>query len=172
MLDFQALWNQALTYHDYVAASTQHKGLWEGIYRLARVPEWAHVKIPEGELVRLLVLAEDWCGDASNTIPIVAKWIEEVPGMELRVLRRDEHPEVMDLYLTNGTRSIPIVVLLNRDFRELGHWGPRPIALQEFVLERLGKVPKGELYPQTRRWYAKDHGETTIREILEVLNPS
>jgi hypothetical protein len=92
--------------------------------------------------------------------------------MELRVLRRDEHPEMMDRYLTNGTRSIPIVVLLNRDFQELGHWGPRPRALQEFVLERLDKVPKGELYPQTRRWYAQDHGETTIREILQVLHPS
>ena len=172
MPDFRVLWERALPYHQYVAATTQHRGLWEGVYRLARVPEWARGVVPEGALVRLLVLAEDWCGDASNTVPIIARWTEEVPGMELRVLRRDEHPELMDRYLTDGSRSIPIVILLDRDFTELGHWGPRPKELQAFVLERLGKVPKSEIYPQTRRWYARDHGESTIREILTILKRS
>ena len=58
------------------------------------------------------MIAEDWCGDASNTIPILAKLVE-LPGLELRVLRRDEHPEVMDRYLTDGSRSIPIVIALD-----------------------------------------------------------
>ena len=51
---------------------------------------------------------------------------DAVPGLELRMLRRDQHPEVMDRYLTNGSRSIPIVIVLDEEFRELGHWGPRP----------------------------------------------
>jgi hypothetical protein len=91
-----------------------------------------------------------------------------VPGLELRVILRDQHPEVMDLYLTNGSRSIPIVIALDEQFRELGHWGPRPRELQAWVMANRLTVPKAELYPQVRQWYARDHGETTLREVLGV----
>jgi hypothetical protein len=164
--DFEARWSHALSYEDFVAASEQHKGLWEGIYRLMRVPEWAFQAVPPGTRRRLLVIAEDWCGDASSTIPILARFADTVPGMHLRVVRRDDHPELMDRYLTNGSRSIPIVIVLDEGFRELGHWGPRPTSLQTWVLENRPLVPKAELYPQIRKWYARDRGETTLREVL------
>jgi hypothetical protein len=35
-------------------------------------------------------------------------------------------------------------------------------------MENRLKLPKSELYPQVRRWYARDHGETTIRELFGV----
>ena len=123
---FQESVGPGLTYHEFLAASTKHKGLWEGIYSIARLPEWAVTALPPGMRRHLLVIAEDWCGDASSTTPLVAKLADEVPGLELRILRRDEYPEVMDRYLTNGSRSIPIVIALDEEFRELGHWGPRP----------------------------------------------
>lgn len=169
-LDFRALWDAALPYERYVAESTEHRALWEGVYRLARIPSWALDAVPPDASVRLLVLAEDWCGDASNTVPIVARLAEQSPGLELRVLRRDQHPEVMDRYLTNGSRSIPIIVALDREFRELGHWGPRPSELQSFVLANKGTIPKAELYPQVRRWYARDRGETTLRDVLAIIS--
>ncbi len=166
MQDFKALWDGALPYQEFVASSEQHTGLWEGIYRIVRVPEWAIQAVPPGTRRRLLVIAEDWCGDASSTVPILARFADAAPGMELRVLRRDEHGELMDHYLTNGSRSIPIVIALDESFRELGHWGPRPAELQAWVLEKRPVVPKVELYPQIRKWYAKDRGETTLREVL------
>ena len=166
MPEFRALWDSALPYERFVAESEHHRGLWEGIYRLMRVPEWAFQAVPPGTRRRLLVIAEDWCGDASSTIPIVARFADAVPGMELRLVRRDEHPELMDRYLTNGARSIPIVIVLDENFHELGHWGPRPAELQAWVAENRPHVPKAELYPQVRRWYARDRGETTLREVL------
>ncbi len=165
-IDFRSLWDRALPFRAYVGASTQHRGLWEGLYRTARLPQWALEALPQGAHRRLLVLAEDWCGDASNTIPVLARLVDAVPGLELRILRRDENPELMDRYLTNGTRSIPIVIALDRDFTELGHWGPRPAELQSWVLANRLTVPKAELYPQVRRWYARDHGESTLRGVL------
>ncbi len=166
MVGFRELWEVALPYERFVAASEQHRGLWEGIYRLVRVPEWAFQAVPPGTRRRLLVIAEDWCGDASSTIPVVARFADAVPGMELRVLRRDEHPELMDRYLTSGARAIPIVIVLDEAWREVGHWGPRPAALQAFVMENRPLIPKAELYPLVRRWYARDRGETTLREVL------
>jgi hypothetical protein len=164
--DFQELWELALPYQRFVAESEQHRGLWEGIYRVMRVPDWAFRAVPAGTRRRLLVIAEGWCGDASSTIPIVARFADAVPGMELRLVRRDEYPAVMDRYLTNGARAIPIVIVLDESFRALGHWGPRPAELQAWVMENRLRVPKAELYPQVRRWYARDRGETTLREVL------
>jgi hypothetical protein len=168
MSDFKTQWESALPFGGFVAASDQHKGLWEGIYRIVRVPDWAFQAVPLGTRRRLLVIAEDWCGDASSTIPILARFADAAPGMELRILRRDEHLELMDRYLTNGSRSIPIVIVLDESYRELGHWGPRPSVLQAWVMENRPVVPKAELYPQIRKWYARDRGETTLREVLAV----
>ena len=72
----------------------------------------------------------------------------------------------MDRYLTNGARAIPIVIALDAEFRELGHWGPRPTELQAWVMANKGSIPKSELYPQIRRWYARDRGQSTLREVL------
>jgi thioredoxin family protein len=169
MLDFRRLWDKALPFDAFVAScKAEHCGLWEGIYKLARVPGWALAAVPPGVKRRLLVIAEDWCGDASNTVPIIARLAEQVPGLELRVIERDANPELMDRYLTNGARSIPIVIALDEPFEEVGHWGPRPSELQAWVMANRATMPKTELYPQVRKWYARDRGETTIREVLEA----
>lgn len=167
MLDFRALWDSGQTFDTFVAASGTHRALWEGIYRIARLPDWAGGAVLPG-VRRLLVIAEDWCGDAVNTVPILAKLADATPGLELRIILRDPNPEVMDRYLTNGSRSIPIVIALDEEFRELGHWGPRPFELQRWVMDHRATVPKSELYPKVRTWYARDRGETTVREVLGI----
>jgi hypothetical protein len=167
MLDFRALWASAQTFEAFVAASGNHRALWEGVYRIARLPEWAAEAALPGAR-RLLVIAEDWCGDAVNTVPILAKLADATPGLELRIILRDPNPEVMDRYLTNGSRSIPVVIALDEEFRELGHWGPRPTELQSWVMANRASTPKSELYPKVRTWYARDRGETTVREVLGI----
>jgi hypothetical protein len=168
---FAGLWDRAMTYGEFVKASHEHCALWTGVYKLAKVPAWAVEEAAAlGEKFRLVVLAEDWCGDATNSVPVLARWAEQTPNVELRVLRRDEHPEVMDRYLTGQSRSIPVVIVLTAQLQELGWWGPRPRALQAWSLEQLaaGREKKA-LYPEVRRWYAKDKGETTLREVLAVM---
>jgi hypothetical protein len=128
--------------------------------------------VPPGVQRKLLVIAEDWCGDASNTVPIVARLADQTPGLELRVIMRDKYPAVMNQYLTNGSRSIPIVIALDESFQEVGHWGPRPTELQSWVMTNRSTLPKAELYPKVRQWYARDRGETTIREVLAAAGLS
>ncbi|MBA3554554.1 MAG: thioredoxin family protein [Gemmatimonadales bacterium] len=168
MPDFKSLWDAAEGFDTFIAPSSNHKALWLGLYRIARLPKWATAAVPPGAHRRLLVIAEDWCGDASNTVPILARFADAVPGFELRILARDQHPELMDRYLTNGSRSIPIVIALDEQFRELGYWGPRPTVLQSWVMANRASIPKTELYPQVRTWYARDRGESTLREVLEM----
>jgi len=167
---FASLWDQALTYDRFVAASQEHRALWTGIYRTAHIPAWAKDELAKlGRRFRLVVLAEDWCGDASSTVPVLARWAEET-GTELRILRRDEHPEVMGAYLSSGARAIPVVVVLTDQMEEIGHWGSRPAALQALVMaERSqGRTPRA-CFPDVRRWYAQDKGESTLREVLAIM---
>jgi hypothetical protein len=173
MLDFRTLWNEGLDFDAFLAAcKAEHCGLWRGIYKLARIPDWAVAAVPPGVQRKLLVIAEDWCGDASNTVPIVARLADQTPGLELRVIMRDKYPAVMNQYLTNGSRSIPIVIALDESFQEVGHWGPRPTELQSWVMTNRSTLPKAELYPKVRQWYARDRGETTIREVLAAAGLS
>lgn len=168
---FADLWDRALTYEQFVTESKEHCDLWTGVYRLARIPAWAVERAQTlGARYRIVVLAEDWCGDATNTVPVLARYAEATPNVELRILRRDEHPEVMDRYLSGTSRSIPVAIVLTEAMEELGWWGPRPAELQAFVMEqrRLGRT-RQDYYPDVRRWYAKDKGESALRGLLEVM---
>jgi len=167
---FASLWDQALSFDQFVKESTQHCELWTGVYRTARIPEWATEGVARlGRRFRLVVLAEDWCGDASSTVPVLARWAEAA-GMELRILRRDQHSAVMDAYLSNGARAIPVVIVLTDQMQEIGHWGSRPAELQAMVTaERSQGRTSRTYFPNVRRWYAKDKGESTLREVLAVM---
>jgi hypothetical protein len=158
-----------MTFANFVAAAApEHRPLWEGVYRTAVVPDWA--RTPPSEERKLLALVEDWCIDTSSTIPVLARWTEVVPGLSLRLLRRDEHPAVMDRYLTNGARSIPVVLVMDRECRVIARWGPYPAPLAEWVREHKPPVmEKAEFVKGKRLWYARDRGETTLKEIAEVV---
>lgn len=167
---FAPLWDAALTYERFVGGSIRYVPLWEAVHRTARVgDELVTAATSLGRRFRLLAIVEDWCGDAINTIPVVARWVARVPALELRLVRRDEHPDLMDAYLTGASRSIPIVVVLTEAMDEVGHWGPRPSVLQEWVMARRRAGAGKEIYPEIRKWYAKDRGESTLREILALM---
>jgi len=118
---------------------------------------------------KLVALSEDWCGDAVNTLPVVAR-LAEAAGWDLRVLSRDDNPDLMESHLTNGrSRSIPVVIVYDEQFREVGWWGPRPSELQTWVLSEGLAMPSPERYKVVRRWYAQDKGRTTLAELLEVF---
>jgi hypothetical protein len=169
-LDFERLWQEATTYERFATEVEDLRGLWEGVYQKASIPEWAIDKArARGQGARFLVINEDWCWDGANTVPYVAKLADEAGDVEVRIIGRDEHPEVMDRYLTGGARSIPIVIALDSEFRELGHWGPRPRELQAWATEKKGSLPKREFYGEMRRWHVNDGGESVIREVLELL---
>ena len=169
-LDFPWFWEQAVPYHQFVEGVQDLRGLWEGVYKKAAVPGAVLDDARRfGAGARFLAISEDWCWDAANTVPVLAKLCDTAGDMELRVISRDEYPDLMDHYLTNGTRSIPIVVVLDADLRELGHWGPRPAELQAWAKANKGEMEKKDFYAEMRRWHVKDGGQSMLREIVEIL---
>ena len=119
-----------------------------------------------------LVLTEGWCGDAAQTVPIMAKMAAETPNIDLRLILRDENVEIMDEFLTNGGRSIPKLIVLNKATLEvLADWGPRPVAAQELFWN--AKNSPDFNYPDVQKalqlWYAKDKTLSTQKELMELV---
>lgn len=160
------------TFAEFMARPTiKNREMWLALARRVVIPIEisARVEALPGQW-HLLVLSEDWCGDSINIVPIVAKLTESVSNMDMRILARDQNLDIMDAHLTNGkSRSIPIVILLDPKFQECGWWGPRPRELQKWVVEKGMQLPKEERYKVVRTFYARDHGLTTMREIVEML---
>ncbi len=168
-LDFGGLWQEAMSFEEFVATAGSLEKLWTGVYRTARVPAWAVEQAKAAGPRRLLCIMEDWCWDAANTVPVVAKLCDAAESMEVRVIGREEYPEVMDRYLTNGTRAIPIIVVLDETFRELSHWGPRPREIQAWAQANRQGMEKSDFYAELRRRYVKDRGESTLRELIGLI---
>jgi hypothetical protein len=161
---------QAATFEEFLQHATANRELWQAIWRRAAVPELLLQRVQRlcGDW-RLLVLLEDWCGDAVNVIPYVAALAQAAPNLELRVLARDANPDLMDTHLTRGSRSIPVVMLLDAQYREVAWWGPRPAEVQGWFWRCGRKLPKEERYREIRRWYARDRGVTTLMEIVRMI---
>lgn len=154
----------------YLERVEKNAELWRGVWERVTLPEGVVERARElGADWRLAALSEDWCGDAVNTLPVVARLAEKA-GWDFRVFSRDENPDLMDAHLTGGTsRSIPVVVVYDADFREVGWWGPRPAEIQSWVLEEGLTMPSADRYKEVRRWYARDRGRSTLQEVLDVF---
>ncbi|GAB4426941.1 MAG: thioredoxin family protein [Bacteroidia bacterium] len=119
-----------------------------------------------------LLITEPWCGDAAQILPILAGIARASEGrIEFRAILRDEHPDLMDRYLTNGTRSIPMMVCIDRErIEEVGVWGPRPQAAIDLVRDAKQRgIPKDDFVKDLQQWYNQDKGQTIQQEIRELL---
>ena len=161
----------ALPFPAYLETVRRNEELWHGLYDRVRLPAGA---VDDARSIpgtwHLLALSEDWCGDAINILPVLARLTEGVDHMDLRILTRDDNLDIMDAHLTNGTsRSIPVVILLDEEYRERGWWGPRPTDLQKWVMEEGMKMDPGPRYARVRRYYARDKGKTILKEVLDLI---
>lgn len=163
-------WDKALPFESFLEIASANRQLWHDLYERSRVP--LEIALRAGALRhpwKLLVLSEDWCGDAVNTVPLLARLVHGTPGLELRILARDENPALMNTHLTGTSRSIPVVMALDEHFREHGWWGPRPTPLQRWFLETGKQMEKNARYREIRTWYARDRGATTLEEVMALL---
>jgi hypothetical protein len=119
-----------------------------------------------------LVLTESWCGDAAQSMPIINKIAEISNRIDLRVVQRDEHIDLMNAFLTNGAQSIPKLIVIDTATNKLiGEWGPRPSTATELV--NTYKSEHGSLSPEFKQdlqvWYNKDRGVNIAEDLMKLL---
>ncbi|MBC8083769.1 MAG: thioredoxin family protein [Hymenobacter sp.] len=119
-----------------------------------------------------LIITEGWCGDAAQIVPVLEA-VAQLSGGQLmtRYLLRDDNLDLMDQYLTNGTRSIPKLVLLRAaTLTEVVHWGPRPAVAQALLLELKAQGATHEEYAEKiHAWYAHDKTQAVQQELLTLV---
>ncbi len=119
---------------------------------------------------RWLVLSEAWCGDAAQNLPWINKMAELNEDIELIIVLRDEHSEIMDQFLTNGGRSIPKLIILSHGNDVYHTWGPRPQYIQE---KHTHMKSEGNDYAAISKaihaLYAKNKGEALQQDFFDLL---
>jgi len=118
-----------------------------------------------------LVITEPWCGDSAQCLPALHRIAAASHGMiDLRIVYRDQHPELIDEFLTKGARSIPKLIQLNEQLQVTGLWGPRPKAAEELVLRVKSNPATAESYKEElHRWYAENKNHDLQAEISRIL---
>lgn len=147
------------------------------VKRMQRMANQAEkLDMPEQALQQLeepidwLLITEPWCGDAAQSVPVIAKITELSDRINLHIILRDQNLEIMDRYLTNGSRSIPKLVAFDAEGNQLGEWGPRPQALTTFFQEqKAAGVEKPKIYEQLQLWYSRDRGKTIVQEFAQLI---
>lgn len=121
-----------------------------------------------------ILIAESWCGDGAQNIPIISKMAECSTNIELKIILRDENPDIMSAHLTNGSRAIPKLICINSETgKEVGTWGPRPLAIQNLVKTykiQNPDVPHDEFVKNLHFWYAKDRGESLQKDFEQLIS--
>ncbi|MEL6714490.1 MAG: thioredoxin family protein [Planctomycetota bacterium] len=169
-------WDRAVAPEAFLDSVEAKRDLWHSYAKRARLhaDEAARAEALPGPR-RILVLVEDWCGDAIRSTPAIVALADASPGTEVRFLDVGEHPGALDGRTTAGARAIPIVVVDDGEGNELGQWGPRPAPLQAELRRKIREEgrptaeTKGEFYAPVMAWYAKDRGRTVGQELLMLL---
>lgn len=119
-----------------------------------------------------LVLSEGWCGDAAQILPIFSKTADFSNNIELKIVFRDENEALMNLFLTNGGKSIPKLIVLEKEtLNVIADWGPRPSGatkLMKDYKEKFGVIDE-TIKTELQLWYLHDKGISTQDEILALM---
>ncbi len=120
-----------------------------------------------------VVITETWCGDSAQLLPGIAHIAEASEGkIKLKIILRDDNPEWMNNYMTNGTKSIPKLISFDTDGNELFVWGPRPQGAIEILKEWKANpetINKEQFHVNLHTWYGKDKGQGLQSEIEHLL---
>lgn len=119
-----------------------------------------------------IVIAESWCGDAAQILPVINKMATVLDKINLRIVLRDDNEELMNQFLTNGTKSIPKLIIVDKESKEvIADFGPRPIEAKQLILDYKAEhgVVDETAKIELQKWYLQDKGISTQNEIVELM---
>lgn len=142
-MDLQEWFTKGLTTEQYLDTLDKHRDGFHHIYNnFSFSNDAAFFSDLAKKGVRVVVLAEPWCGHCMLNIPILLR-IAEKAQLPVKFLLRDENLELMDIYLTNGkSRTIPIMIFIDQSGNELAKWGPIASTTKQFVDQYKSQLPE------------------------------
>ncbi len=119
-----------------------------------------------------IVITEPWCGDAAHSIPFIEMMARENPLITISYELRDTAPSRIEQYLTNGTRSIPKLIIQDTHGNDLATWGPRPKDCQTIYQALMAEKASFEkVKVELQNWYNANKGKDIQKELIGLLSP-
>jgi hypothetical protein len=157
---------QGMTFQQYLDQMTTNKEKF--LQHLAEVkvrPEDKAVFTNRKGKLHVLVITEDWCGDALTNFPVLAKMVGGAPNVEMRVFLRDRNPDLMDRYLNQGIyRSIPVFAFFDEHMNEVARFIERPPSVTEYMEKKQLELRRAMREEKKEEWR-----QAAVDEIKSVL---
>jgi len=155
---------------NYTKMNDQRMKRWDKTLKIAKSSQKKILAFSQN--VTWLVITESWCGDAAHVLPVLNKIAELNSNINLRIVLRDENLELMDQFLTFGSRSVPKLIMIDDETETvINTYGPRPSEATHFV--NRYKAMYGTLTPEFKEdlqhWYNNDKGQNIIDNVTEML---
>lgn len=169
--ELRALYRSGRSYADFIGSATRRTELWHGNTERSEGidPSLVERARAVGGTWYFLAVAIDSCSDSVSTIPYLARLVQEVPGLELRIVDPAAGRSIMESHRTpDGRAATPTVLLLDQNHDEVGCFIERPPALQTWILENDDWSSR-EVYERKMTWYADDGGNATVEAFVEML---
>ena len=181
-------WNEYLSLFDKVLNNENNEAPYDNPEYVnyvkmnqSRSNRWLKSDILNDDLVRKIeaidtpqewiIITEPWCGDAAHNVPVLAMLSEKNPLIDFKIELRDNGANMIDSYLTNGGKSIPKLIVRDKDGKDLFTWGPRPAECQQIMIEhKKTDLPILEKHKQIQTWYSKDKGASVQEELLALFS--
>ncbi len=124
--------------------------------------------------MRWYVFADLNCGDCAQTLPVLERMAEGAGGkIEMRIILKEEEPQLMDLYLSNGSRAVPKLIAFDVESgHEMFRWGARPatgLKIYENFRNNKDKISWDDFEKELHLWYAKDRGTEVQHEVADLI---
>lgn len=136
-VDVVDCYNRGMTWNEFLASSEKNVGRMESFFDEFEVDEDTAAFFNNRSPLQILAIGEDWCPDVVQNLAMLARICTDVPGLELSIVRRDENPQLMDQYLTDGKKRIPTLVFFDSTFAEIARWAGRCDAAQRWIDEEI-----------------------------------
>lgn len=122
------------------------------------------------EVQNWYIITEPWCGDAAHSVPFIYLLSELNQNIKLTLILRDSEPEWIERYLTNGSQSIPKLIVRNNYDEDLFTWGPRPKECQLLISElKKQQISDEDIKTRAQEWYNKNKGISLQEEIRNKI---
>jgi hypothetical protein len=147
----------------------------------SRQQRWLKLGILNAELVCIIenirkeqhwtIITEPWCGDAAHIVPFLHRLSQLNSLIKVDYQLRDTEPFLIDHYLTNGSKSIPKLIIADKENNDLKVWGPRPAGCQQLYDQLLkDHVDMAAKKIALQQWYNADKGVSLQKELITVLS--
>lgn len=165
-----AVYRDGNSWESFLAGVDRRRDLWIDTWRSATVPEPLAIRARSAGEWRLLVITVPGCSDSANSVPVIAKLVEQTRGLDLRIVDSTIGRPWLEAHRSpDGRASTPTVLVLDDQFAIQGCWVEQPAALQEIWLPILARGAASRELDRKMDWYAADAGREILREIIEVL---